>query len=226
MRVAVLVPRRPDNGPRDEAWSWIKDRWATEHPTWDVVEGDHLDGMFNRAAAINRAAELAGDWETAVIADADTFVDQAMIETAVAGSNTSGCEFWLAYDSFHYLSRSMSRAIMRGFQGWWEAEWIMTGTCSSMVVATRRLFDRVGGFDEGFRGWGFEDVAFSNACQTFGGGLRRVPGQAWHLWHPPSLENNHHSPEWCANRERALRYGEAIYKPDDMDALLTELGVT
>lgn len=221
MRVAVLVPRRPDNGPRDEVWEWVKARWGHEHPTWHVIEGDHLDGMFNRAAAINHAARSA-DWDTAVIADADTFVAPAQIEAAVEGCQTD-CEFWLAYDSFHYLGRSMSRKIMAGFDGWWKSEFSMTNTCSSMVAVTRRLWDRVGGFDEGFVGWGFEDVAFSNACQTFGGGLRRVPGEAWHLWHPVSMENNHHSPEWNANRQRALRYGEAIYKPDAMDALLTEL---
>lgn len=229
MRVVVLVPRRADGGRRDQLWEWVRDRWATETP-WDVIEGHH-DGpeKFNRSAAINQAAGYAerhGGWDVAVITDSDTICGTDQVQTAVDGA-LGPCRFWLAYDRYMYLSRQMTDRIMRGYAGAWEpgVEWSMTGTCSSMVVVHRSLWDRVGGFDSGFEGWGFEDVAFSHACQTFGNGLQRVPGPVWHLHHPPSTENNHHSPEWQANRARVERYAEVSYDPDGMDALLKEYGV-
>lgn len=229
MRAVCLVPRRSDGGGRRDAlWAFVRARWEREHPDVEIFEGTHDGpGPFNRSLAINRAAALAGDWDVAVISDSDSFADATQVRAAIAGAWTGPCEFWLSYDVFNYLTRKMSDRIMAGYDGWWGAnngiEFPMTGTCSSSVIVTRRLWDAVGGFDEGFKGWGFEDVAFSLACQTFGDGVQRIAGPVWHLHHNTSAENNHSSPEWQANRERMLRYGEASYKPDQMRALLDEL---
>lgn len=226
MRTVCLVPRRSDGGRRDEIWSWVKARWEAEHPDIAVYEGHHEDGKFNRSLAVNMAAADAGEWDSAVIGDADSFVGAQQIRDAVEGVQGS-CKFWLAYDCFHYLSRRMSDRIMEGFTGYWGEdggiEWTMAGTCSSMVVVHRSVWDEVGGMDAGFEGWGFEDVAFSHALQTFGNGLNRTPGPAWHLHHPSSPENNHNDPVWNANRDRMMRYADVSYDRDGMRALLDEL---
>lgn len=225
MNAAVLVPRRSDGGRRDEVWAWIRERWATEHPDVPVIEGhDDGPGKFNRGLAINRAATQA-DADVLIIADSDTFCSAEQIEAACrVALDPQAPSMVLAYDVYRYLSRQMSDRVMAGYDGWWGADygigWSMTDTCSSMVVVTRRLFDEVGGFDEGFVGWGFEDVAFSVACQTFGGGLARVKGDAWHLWHVTSPENHNGSPEWERNRRRHLLYGDAAYHPEAMRFLL------
>jgi hypothetical protein len=223
-----LVPRRADGGRRDQVWAWVRDRWNREHPDITIREGtDDGPGKFNRSLAINRAAEAAGDWDTAVISDSDSFVGADQIRHAVKGATEGPCRFWLAYDQYNYLSRKMSDRIVAGYDGWWGAnggiEWSMTNTCSSMLVVTRELWDTVGGFDAGFEGWGFEDVAFSHACQTFGGGLQRIPGPVWHLHHPSSPENDNRSPEWEANRLRMIRYGDVSYDQPAMRALIDEL---
>ncbi len=61
------------------------------------------------------------------------------------------------------------------------------------VFAIRKnAYERLGGFDERFMGWGGEDNAFSDLVQ------RHVPtaavyrgGVAWHLWHPRSNTTEH-----------------------------------
>lgn len=220
MTVSVIVPRRAGDKRRDAVWAWLKPRWEREHPGWQLVEGhDDPTGPFNRSRAINRgASEATGD--VLVIADGDTFTDPVTL-TETTEHATDG-RFWLAYSRYHYLNRPMSDQIMDGYQGDWFAgvEFTMTNTCSSMIVLTRGLFDQVHGFDERFEGWGFEDVAFSHACQTFGGGLARTQADVWHLWHPPSPENNRNSPIWRANRERMLAYGDASYDRDAMSNLI------
>lgn len=222
MRVVVLVPRRADNGRRDEVWAYVLSRWLSEHPDWTIYTGHHEHGPFNRSAAINDAAAGAGDWDVAIIADSDSFVGPEQINAAVEGCWSNG-QMWLAYDKFMYLSRSMSDQIMDGFDGMWEngVEWDMTNTCSSMVVVRRDVWDQARGYDEGFESWGYEDVAFSHACQTFGGGLSRVPGCVWHLWHPPSIEGRHTS--WDDKTARAERYHRAAYDKEAMRALIDEL---
>lgn len=227
MTAVCLVPRRSDSGRRDEIWQWVRRRWETLHPDIPVFEGhDDGPGKFNRSKAINRAAVAAGDWDVAHIGDSDTIVDPRSVYQAIENAQQSGCEFWLTYDVYHYLRRDMTDLIMDGYMGWWEAgsEWSMTNTCSSSLVVTRRLWDDVGGFDEGFIGWGFEDIAFSLKCQTFGNGLGRIgQSNAYHLHHQPSAENDHTSPEWQAGKERMERYGKVAYDKPAMRSLIEDL---
>jgi hypothetical protein len=224
MRVAVLVPRRADHGRRDTLWAFVADWWAKNHRDFAVHEGHHEDGPFNRSAAINAAAAAAGDFDVAIVADADSFCGQQQITAAIDLAATTG-RMTLAYDRFNYLSREMSDRVMAGFNGMWEVgvEWSLPGTCSSMVVTPRALWDAIGGFDEGFVGWGMEDVGASLAMQAIGGGLERIPGPVWHLHHTPSTENSHTSPQWQANVKRMRRYEACDYDAKKMRALLKRL---
>lgn len=219
MNVVVLVPRRADHGRRDKLWEFVLHRWQTEQPRWLVANGYHAEGPFNRSAAINQAARAAGDWDIAIVADSDSFVGNAQIEAAVETCARTG-QMTLAYDRFAYLSREMSDRVMAGYLGDWTAgvEWSLPGTCSSMVVVTRDVWDEAEGFDEGFVGWGGEDIAFSHKAQTFGGGLQRIPGFVWHLWHAPAV----HTAEdvWVP---RVAEYARASYDPPAMRALMDAL---
>lgn len=216
MRVVVLVPRRADHGRRDELWAWVKARWEREHPIFDVFEGHHIGGGFNRSAAVNDAALQAGDWDVAIIADSDSFVSVDQLFQAVVKCATTG-KMVLAYDTFAYLSRAMTDKVMTGFLGdWWSGvEWSMPGTCSSMVLVTRKVWDECEGFDEAFIGWGGEDIAFSLKAQTFGDGLERVPGAVWHLHHPPAVRNKVET--WVPRIEE---YAAASYDRFKMRALM------
>lgn len=220
MKVAVLVPRRADGGYRDQVWAWVKDRLGREHPDYSVHEGHHDDGgMFNRSAAINAAAAEAPDADVYIVADADSFVGGDNLRAAVELAATAG-QMVLAYDRFCYLNKPMSDLVMGGFLGnWWPGvEWTMPGTCSSMVVVPRKIWDQAQGFDEGFVGWGMEDVAASHAFQTFGGGLQRIPGDVWHLWHPTAPHDNND-----ANVARMKLYEAVSYDKPKMRALIKKL---
>jgi hypothetical protein len=222
VNVEVFVPRRADGGRRDELWAWVRDRWAREVP-WPVHEGHHDDGPFNRSAAINAAAAKAGAWDVGIIADSDSFCGTEQLRHAVALASSTG-RITFAYDRFMYLSRHGTDQVMGGYAGMWEpfVEWSLPGTCSSMVVVPRSLWDAVGGFDEGFEGWGMEDVGFSLACQALGGGMERVPGPVWHLHHTPSAENAP-TPQFHRNVERMKRYEACGYDPAKMAELLASL---
>lgn len=218
MTVAVLVPRRNDGGRRDDLWAYVKTRWTRLHPDFEIIEGHHDDGPFNRAAAIN-TARAATTADTLIIADSDTFVSPTQVDQAITAA-TRHRQVTFAYDRYCYLSRSMSDRIMAGYDGdWWPGvEFTMQGTCSQVVVVPADLFDEAGGADEGFIGWGGEDVALSLALQTFGGGLQRITGDVWHLWHPPAPHT--HDDHWPA---RVKLYGDAAYDRAKMRALIARL---
>lgn len=219
MKIVILVPRRKDNGRRDAIWSYVKSRWVAEHPTWKIHEGFHNTGPFNRSAAINAAARKAGKWDVAVVADSDSFVGPDKIDLAVELAASSG-QMVLAFEWWNALTEAMSDQVIAGFNGHWEAGMIASvqGTCSSMIAVPRALWDDVGGFDDGMRGWGAEDVAFWRACEALGGGTQRVPGVCWHLWHASADR-----PHIGENIARVERYGAAANDPVAMRALLAEL---
>jgi hypothetical protein len=73
------------------------------------------------------------------------------------------------------------------------------------VVVTREAFEKVGGFDTGFVGWGFEDTAFVYVVEAeYGKMPPRGKGALVHLWHPPAADQGNPSQESEA-RFNALR---------------------
>jgi hypothetical protein len=208
--VVILVPRRADHGIRDDLWRFARAWWAREFPDWPIIEGHHDDGPFNRSAAVNRAAELAGAWNVAVIIDADVLPTPSAIRgaVAVARQNIPACGFHLR----RHLSKQGTVRVMRGDRASWE-RWVKQDhkdSVSGAYVLSRSLWDQVGGFDESFVGWGWEDVAFKLATETIAGAdMVRTAGALWHLWHPVTPERDESRPEFIANRERARLYRAA-----------------
>lgn len=211
LRQVILVPRRADDGPRDALWDWCRAWWEREQSHMPVIEGHHDDGLFNRSAAVNRAAALAGDWDVAVLIDSDVICDPQRIKDAVAQAHGTGK---LVYP--HHVRRDLddrgSKMVMAGYAGNWGkfVKRQYPNMVSSVVVIPRRLWDEIGGFDESFRGWGYEDTAFAAAAETFGEGSIRIPGEVWHFWHPTAKEGRPGTETWSRNSAKGQRYRAAI----------------
>ena len=85
----------------------------------------------------------------------------------------------------------------------------------------RELWDEIGGFDERFQGWGFEDLCFMHAAGQVGS-VNRVPGIVYHLWHPRPEGGDADHPNYKANEFLWLRYLEARGDRDAMLQLIWE----
>lgn len=234
MKEVILVPRRDDNGPRDALWDgFVKPWWEREQSHMPIIEGYHVDGLFNRSAAVNRAAELAGDWDVATIIDADVLCDPNRVKEAVALAHKSG-SMVLPHTRRRDLSQRVTDLVVRGLETpdasprWIDRHVRHTYSAenghpsvSSVVVVSRRQWDMIGGFDESFRGWGYEDTAFAAAAETFGG-ILRLEGDVWHLWHPTAREGKRGTESWSRNSAKGQRYRAAIGDRDAIRALQAE----
>ncbi len=215
-RVVILVPRRAGNEQRDATWAWVRRWWQEHQPDWPIYEGHHDVGPFNRSAAINRAAGLAdweqpAPWDVAIIIDADVVNDAERTRYGVEVALSTG-RMVLPFDVRRDLNPVGSKLVQAGRTGDWSRYVHRTYTemVSSVVIVTRQLWDQVGGFDETFVGWGFEDNAFAAACETYAGApVLRVPGELWHLWHPTAAEGKRGTATHQRNQLRARRYLEA-----------------
>jgi hypothetical protein len=196
VRTVLLVPRRADNGHRDELWTWALRRWREILPDVEVFEGHHDEGPFSRSAAVNTAARLAGAWDVGVVIDADVFVKRSAVLAAIAGA-AAGRVTW-SHRRWRGISEDWTRRIL--------ADRVDLGaeletvdldvlvertnpvSWSCCVAMPRSTFDALGGFDERFQGWGFEDMAFQSAvCGLFPWG-RIEDADVYHLWHERSGE--------------------------------------
>lgn len=221
--VVLLCPRKRDHGHRDRLWSFGRSVWAEMFPDWPIYEGHHEDGPFNRSAAINRAAEAAGDWELAVIIDGDVLPSRDGILEAVAVARTGRPAS--GFSTRYNLNRVGTERILGGYKGSWRryiaSQWpdCISGACA----INRELWDEVGGFDELFVGWGFEDTAFRIACEAiYGERLFEAEPPLWHLWHPVSPEHNKALPEFQSNTARHRAYHAAQFDREAVELLLVE----
>lgn len=238
MRVVTLVPRRADGGWRDQLWSFCRDWWAGQHPDWHVFEGDHVDGPFNRSAAINAAAENADEWDVAVLLDADVIVDPTAVGNAVEIAHTMG-RLVVPHSERIMLHEPGTRKVLAGSrEGWRNPGYVHRGRRDGMLIYTdsvscavavpRSLWDQVGGFDPLFVGWGWEDNSFVAACETFSGPLIRLASELYHLHHDPApgADPRKRTELTAVNEARFWRYHAARGDRAAMQVLLDERHAT
>lgn len=228
MNVVILVPRRPDNGPRDRLWAWCKPRWERFHPDWPIFEGASPPGPFNRSAALNDAARQAGDWDVALLIDADVVANPTAVHDAVDIAANAG-RVVVAHNDRVMLNKAGTDKVLAGYDGPWRlrqmVETVYSGpeSCHSCAVAVpRTVWDHIGGFDERFAGWGFEDSAFAIAVATLARPFVNLAAETFHLWHPLAEGADKKSPTHQANAARLERYRTAAGDREAIMALLDE----
>ena len=82
--------------------------------------------------------------------------------------------------------------------------------CGGLVILRASAYERVGGMDEAFHGWGGEDDALSIALLR--SGLRCAVNEsapAFHLAHPRSMESRYGHADYPGNLARARWWHEA-----------------
>lgn len=228
MNVVILVPYRPDSGPRDALWRFCRARWERLHPDWPIIEGVSPDGPFNRSAALNDAAHKAGAWDVALCIDADVCCDPRAVADAV-GLAAASRRVVVAHNERIMLNKQGTDKVLAGFDGPWRVrqmvETVYSGpvSCVSCAVAIpRAVWEDVGGYDPRFVGWGFEDSAFAIAVGTLRSPFVNLAAETYHLHHPRSPETVKTSPTYRANAARLAAYVDADGDPDAVRALLAE----
>ncbi|MEU6279733.1 hypothetical protein [Streptomyces sp. NPDC047028] len=219
MSVAVLVPWRPDGGPRQAVWAWMRSQWAAAHPGWEIVTGACREGPWSKGAAVADALEQSSA-DVLVVADADVWcIGTPFAVNAVA----SGRARWaMPHQLVHRLTEDATDAVLRGApmpgQPTVETHPGMPG--GGIVVLARDVLEGVP-MDPKFTGWGQEDQAWALALTTLAGPMWRGHADLFHLWHPPAPRRTRS----VGSREslaRYRRYQQASGQAAQMWALVAE----
>lgn len=225
---AVCAPFLSDEGgPRDDLWRFCKRWWKERFPGVMVCEGNiKTDGLFCRSHSINmlvKSARTIGARHI-VIADADTIMtDTSAVLDAMRHVVDHRVLCYTHEQRWMLGPKDTAHLMSHGHTCDDDPE--TTGphhnTYSGIFAVNTDLWDEVGGFDERFIGWGYEDWAFMWSCMTLGG-IERAPGHCVHLWHPRKHEEEAGQPHYKDNEALFFRYRDAAGDPVAMRALLAE----
>lgn len=185
MKQQVVLPWR-DAGCtyRKHHFDWLHEYYSKE---FDVIIADN-DGEFNRSAARNVGVEKTEN-EVAVIIDADNYIPYNQIYDAVRVASRSD-RLVKPFQSFGYLTEESTRLFYE-FYGDITLDFSpiyidppINDFTGGAYVMKKSLWQKLGGMDEGFVGWGAEDDAFHLHCKNNDIKVRYIEGYDYHLYHP------------------------------------------
>ncbi len=193
MQVSILVPFRSEAGtPRRRNWLWLRKRWQALFPDYELVTGTDKGQPFSKSVAVNDAySKASGD--VLVIADADSWCEPGQIRRAIDYASSRGVLVVPWVNAYRLTERHseqilkmppntldpVSQEMRRGIEDYTPSP----STAAMVIVVMRDDFERVGGFDPRFRGWGAEDVSFALACRTLVGKTKILMGESFALYH-------------------------------------------
>lgn len=210
MTVAVCIPWRSvlDRVPAHQR---VVDYWT--HHGFDIFHGDTTSPRFNISAARNIAVATASA-DISIVADADTIPDIAAVWRAI--ERCADDDGLVDYPFTQY----------RHIPGDWTAKADLlaapvvqsyTRSVGGLLICQTALYWTLGGMDERFTGWGYEDSAFHAKALTLAR-VRRENAIIFSFDHAADRNLTPSNP----NRKLYQEYRKAFYKANLMKGIVDE----
>ena len=184
MRTVICVAWRGGDLDRERAWAWLRPRYTKLG--WPIYEADSGDEPFSRAKSRNLAAREAGEWDVAVMLDADCMSENGPLHRAVDEVRDAPAVI-LPHDVYIPLNAGRTALL---YQDEWHirpnALYTPRHAPGGIVVVNRHAWDLLGGYDESFVGWGGEDNDLLTRAYALHLPVIRLHGTITHLWHTPA----------------------------------------
>jgi len=188
-KLSLLVPFR-DDGSRARLASWVLARWKFYFPEAEIIvaSDDGKDPFCKTMAVNNAAAKASGD--ILGILDADVWIHARAVREAVEMVASGKAPWVVPSNKVYRLSEGFTDQLLSldpsiRFPGVGPADVTrVTGVVGFLHLFPREAYDRVGGMDERFRGWGGEDNAWMWALDCLWGKHVTLENTVFHLWHP------------------------------------------
>lgn len=212
---AICVPWRPGVPSREVIWD-ERVRPTLEATGLPIYTGDSdPDKPFNRSQARNNAAAAAlaahPELDVLVFNDADTLLPIDQFEAAIArAAETGGAVVGFGRAVLHTPD---GETWVRKEQATYTTTVIAGRIPTGDIAISRRAWDIVGGWDERFTRWGFEDYAMGVSLHMLAG-LEFLPGDA-HYWDHERRPDEAIKPSPDKPMEAWVYNGLELMRPED-----------
>ena len=233
--VDFVIPFWGDDPHRTASFKYLLsmlDKWFSDmDPPWVAHTGPY--DALSRSESRNTLARQ-GTGEIIVFIDADSIPDPHALFDSIGNVMTT--KHWLfPFSTYYNLTEKGSEDFMASppWKEWrpedgYEYEYVFPGpdphdrpaAVGGSLVIHRDAWEKSGGYDERFKGWGGEDRAFALVLETLVGDSFRYPAPIYHLWHPAPESDRFQNTNWDYNRQLLERYQEAHKLPQRMHALV------
>jgi glycosyltransferase involved in cell wall biosynthesis len=210
VNLSIVIPFRASEPRREELFNWIHMRFMTMGPEDEkfelqiLVSDSDPDKEFNRSQARNRGASHATA-DHILFADADTLMIPDQIFSNLRMMRSDGSMWIVCQQTYYIATNETTDYIISQEPNTREdfREMPMLDTLRNSIsvaggyMVSRDQFESVGGYDERFNGWGYEDTAFLMAMETLWDySVRPNDSYVIHLEHPatrfdsPNIKQN------------------------------------
>lgn len=203
--ISIIVPFR-DDGTRGRQCEWVVDRLRSQMPEAEViVSTDDGQDPFNLSMARNAGFRQATA-DVIMMLDADTWVAPESIRAAIKqiyeGTPWVHCGriVWLTEETTEKLL-AMSSSEPWPSLGTGDIIDTYSNPNGAWMITHRDTYQAVGGYDERFRGWGSEDVAWNSSIDLMAGPAARRGYDGFHLYHFRRLDGRNW-PSWKGQKTR------------------------
>lgn len=146
------------------------------------------DTKFHKTELLNYAVQNHPEYTHYVMIDADSWIDAGVVDNIREHCDDAPLVF--PYENCVYLTEAQTRRKCRhdmvDIPLQYNVPIPITRQTGLINCFSRETYNRVGGFDNEFVGWGAEDDAFVYKIRRVTGSkeLRCKGGVVFHLWHP------------------------------------------
>jgi hypothetical protein len=204
--VTVCIPWRAT--PERLAAYWVVvDWWRAKD--FRVILGDSDPALpFNVSAARNAAVSKATT-RAVIVADADTIPDLGSLQVVLSRMEEGRVVY--PFNRYRYVDRLPDPLDLANLEH--SKEWV--NSVGGLLVTTPSTYWSVGGFDERFERWGYEDNAFYLAASTLAT-VARTAGTVYAFGHDADRDISPTNP----GKSRIELYRYANRRPDLMRELV------
>lgn len=217
---AIVVPWRVAEGREGSfelAWKYNNSVFAD----FKIYFSDSVGEKFNVSEARNRGCiqAIEDGYKYLVVIDADTvFERNAIVDALKVVSEQDVISY--VYTWSLELNEWTCDALRDGRIQFSEISDFSSktkGHVGSGWAMSAEMFWRMNGWDENFKGWGYEDGAFQKAYELISNSsMLRAPGNCYRFWHP-----NRDTSSFVDNMERyKLHYGDPDVSVEDLKNVL------
>lgn len=184
MTFSVLLSYREDSEERRRNYEYVVSRW--EDLGVEVITGRmNESGPFQMAKMLNRAF-LASTGDNVVIYGVDHLPPDAQFLRGVE-YHLHAHPWMPLYGKTLELDPGPSVGVRTGLvRPSTELSGALIGQCTGVIAVTREAWKAIGGADERFVGWGYEDTAYRlSLTKIYGNPWRQPTTTLIGLYHPP-----------------------------------------